>query len=95
MISFKRASTYVDEDKVREMFEKYDKDRNGTLEKKEFIKIMVDILKELDENLSDSNLLEIAEEGFIKFDLDKNKKLEFDEFYDFIKFIISEKGYQL
>ena len=95
MISFKRAQTFVDENKTREMFEKYDKDKNGTIEKKEFIRIMIDILKELDENLSFSNQLEIAEEGFLKFDLDKNKKLEYDEFYDFMRFIISEKGYEL
>ena len=95
MISFKRSPTYIEESKVRELFEKYDKDKNGTLEKKEFKKIMKDILRDLDENISESKLTEVADEGFKLFDQDENKKIEFDEFYQFIRFIISEKGYEL
>ena len=95
MISFKRSKTYVDEIKVRELFEKYDKDKNGTLEKKEFIKIIKDILRDLDENITDLEIKEAADEGFKLFDSDENKKIEFDEFYDFMRFIISEKGYDL
>ena len=95
MISFKRSKTYVDENKVRELFEKYDKDKNGTLEKKEFIKIIKDILRELDKNITDLEIKEIADEGFKLFDADENKKIEFYEFYDFMRFIISEKGYDL
>ena len=95
MISFKRSQTYVDENKVRELFEKYDKDKNGTLEKKEFIKIIKDIIRDLDENITDLELKEIADEGFKLFDSDENKKIEFDEFYNFMRFIISEKGYDL
>ena len=45
MTSFKRKPTYVDEKKVRGLFEKYDLDKNGTLEKKEFKRIMGDILR--------------------------------------------------
>ena len=95
MISFKRSQTYVDENKVRELFEKYDKDKNGTLEKKEFIKIVKDIIRDLDENITDLEIKEIADEGFKLFDSDENKKIEFYEFYDFMRFIISEKGYDL
>ena len=95
MISFKRSKTYVDEIKVRELFEKYDKDKNGTLEKKEFIKIIKDILRDLDENITDLEIKEAADEGFKLFDSDENKKIEFYEFYDFMRFIISEKGYDL
>ena len=95
MTSFKRNKTYVDEFKVRFLFEKYDQNRNGTLDSKEFRKIMKDILKQLNENLTESQLKEAADEGFKIFDKDKNKSLEFDEFYDFIRFIISEKGYEL
>ena len=95
MTSFKRNNTYVDEKKVRFLFEKYDENRNGTLERKEFSKIMKDIFKELNENLTEKSLNEAVEEGFKMFDTDKNKKLEFDEFYEFIRFLISNKGYEL
>ena len=95
MISFKRKQTYIDEKKVRELFIKYDKNKNGILEKKEFIKLMNDVLLDLDENISKETLKEASEEGFKLFDIDHNKKIEFSEFYDFIKFIVSEKGYKL
>ncbi len=95
MTSFKRNNTYVDEKKVRFLFEKYDENRNRTLERKEFSKIMKDIFKELNENLTEKSLNEAVEEGFKMFDTDKNKKLEFDEFYEFIRFLISNKGYEL
>jgi Ca2+-binding EF-hand superfamily protein len=37
----------------------------------------------------------VAEEGLLRFDLDKNGKIEYHEFFDFISFIVSEKGYTL
>ena len=95
MISFKRKKTNIEEAKVRYLFEKYDLDKNGTLEKKEFMRIMIDILKELGEDNAESKLMETAEEGFTMFDFNENKKIEFNEFYDFIRFVISEKGYEL
>ena len=95
MTSFKRKPTYVDEKKVRALFEKYDLDKNGTLEKKEFKRIMGDILRDLDEIITEPKLTEISEEGFKLFDTDRSKKIEFSEFYDFIRFVISEKGFQL
>ena len=64
MISLKRNETYVDEAKVRALFEKYDKNKNGILEKKEFVKLMYDVLKDLDENLSKKKVQEASEEGF-------------------------------
>ena len=56
---------------------------------------MIDILKELGEDNAESKLMETAEEGFTMFDFNENKKIEFNEFYDFIRFVISEKGYEL
>ena len=94
-MSLKTQPTYVDQDKVRELFEKYDLDKNGVLDKKEFIRIMIHILKELGENMPEKKHLEVAEEGFKRFDFNKNAKIEFSEFYEFMKFIISEKGYDL
>ena len=77
------------------LFEKYDLDKNGVLDKKEFVRIMSDILRELGENLPEKKHIEVAEEGFKRFDMNKNKIIEFNEFYEFMRFIISEKGYDL
>ena len=56
---------------------------------------MVDILKKLGEDLPERKHLEVAEEGFNKFDLNQNRVIEFNEFYEFMRFVISEKGYDL
>ena len=94
-MSLKTQATYIDPVKVRELFEKYDLDKNGILDKKEFIKIMADILRDLGMNLPEKKHVEVAEEGFNKFDFNNNAKIEFSEFYEFMRFIISEKGYDL
>ena len=94
-MSLKTSSTYVDSNKVRNLFEKYDLDKNGVLDKNEFVRIMVDILKMLGEDLPERKHLEVAEEGFNKFDLNQNRVIEFNEFYEFMRFVISEKGYDL
>ena len=94
-MSLKTSNTFVDSKKVRNLFEKYDLDKNGVLDKEEFIRIMVDILKKLSEDLPDRKHLEIAEEAFIKFDMNDDKVIEFNEFYELMRFIISEKGYEL
>ena len=94
-MSLKTSATYVDSNKVRNLFEKYDLDKNGVLDKNEFVRIMVDILKKLGEDLPEKKHREVAEEGFSKFDLNQNRVIEFNEFYEFMRFIISEKGYEL
>ena len=94
-MSLKTQNTYIDPDKVKKLFEKYDLDKNGILDKEEFIKVMVDILRKLGENLPEKKHIEVAEEGFYKFDLNKNSKIEYNEFFEFMRFIISEKGYDL
>ena len=94
-MSLKTQATYVDPTKIRLLFEKYDLDKNGVLDKAEFIKVMVDILRELGENLPEKKHIEVAEEGFHRFDFNNNQKMEFNEFYEFMRFIISEKGYDL
>ena len=94
-MSLKTSATYVDSNKVRNLFEKYDLDKNGVLDKNEFVRIMVDILKKLGEDLPERKHLEVAEEGFNKFDLNENRDIEFNEFYEFMRFVISEKGYDL
>ena len=94
-MSLKTSSTYVDSAKVRNIFEKYDLNKNGVLDKNEFIKIMIDILKKLGDDLPEKKHIEVAEEGFSKFDMNDNSVIEFNEFYEFMRFVISEKGYEL
>ena len=94
-VTLKTMSTYVDNDRVRKLFEKYDLNKNGVMEKEEFIQVMVDILKELGENLPEKKHREVAEEGLARFDLNNNGKIEFNEFFEFIRFLVSEKGYAL
>ena len=94
-MSLKTSSTYVDSAKVRNLFEKYDLNKNGVLDKNEFYKIMIDILKKLGDDLPEKKHIEVAEEGFSKFDMNDNSVIEFNEFYEFMRFVISEKGYEL
>ena len=90
-MSLKYQSTFVDPTKVRKLFEKYDLDRNGFLDEKEFIKVMVDILKELGESLPEKKHIELAEEGFQRFDFNSDHKIEFNELIQNNKFLIITK----
>ncbi len=94
-MSLKTKATYVDNERVKNLFEKYDFNKNGVLDKEEFVKIMVDVLKELGEDLPEKKHIEVAEEGFSQFDFNRNGKIEFSEFFEFIAFLVSEKGYSL
>ena len=94
-MSLKSKATFVDHDKVKKLFEKYDFNKNGVIDPDEFLSIMVDILKSLGEDLPEKKHIEVAEEGLNRFDLNQNGTIEFNEFYEFIKFLVSEKGYSL
>ena len=94
-MSLKSKATFVDHEKVKELFEKYDFNKNGVLDPDEFVKIMVDILKSLGEDLPEKKHIEVAEEGLNRFDLNQNGTIEYNEFYEFIRFLVSEKGYSL
>ena len=94
-MTLKTKATYVDTERVKKLFEKYDFNKNGVLDKEEFVRIMVDVLKELGEDLPEKKHIEVAEEGFSRFDINENGKIEFSEFFDFILFLVSEKGYSL
>ena len=94
-MSFKSKSTFVDQGKVKELFEKYDFNKNGILEPDEFLQVMVDILRQLGEELPEKKHQEVAEEGLSRFDLNGNGTIEFNEFYEFINFLVAEKGYSL
>ena len=94
-MSLKSKPTYVDNEKVKKLFEKYDFNKNGVIDPDEFMAIMMDILNQLGEELPEKKHREVAEEGLQRFDLDNNGKIEYNEFFDFINFVVSEKGYTL
>ena len=81
-MSLKSKGTFVDQEKVKQLFEKYDFNKNGVLEPDEFLEIMVDILKQLGEDLPEKKHREVAEEGLNRFDLNSNSTIEYNEFYD-------------
>ena len=84
---------HLDEDDARNLFNRYDKDQTGVLEKEEFEKLMFDALKSLGEENPDETFETIVQEGLKHFDMNKNGKIEFNEFYKLLDFLIFEKGY--
>ncbi len=94
-ISLKSQPTFIDERKVQNLFEKYDINKNGVMEPNEFMSVIIDVLKQLGEDLPEKKHREVAEEGLERFDVDNNGFIDYNEFYDFICFVVSEKGYTL
>ena len=86
-MSAKKEDTFI-----RRMFESYDANNNGVLEKEEFYKVLRTMLKQLSEDQSDEEINQIASEAIEKFDLNKNGMIEIEEFKSFVKFLIEEKG---
>ena len=84
-----------DEDKMKALFEKYDTNKNGVLDRAELFVIFKQILSDMGENFPEKKNDEVAEEGLHNFDLNKNGAIEFDEFSELINFLITEKGYKL
>ncbi len=74
------------------MFNSYDDDDNGYLDKKEFVKVVKSLIKDLSEGQTDEEIEEIAKESIDRFDLNQNGKIEYDEFRELVKFLIDEKG---
>ncbi len=85
----------ADMEKVRKLFEEYDFNKNGILDKDEFLTIFKKMLHDIGQYVPDKRHDEIAEEGMETFDLNRNGVIEFDEFYEVINFLVTEKGYAL
>lgn len=85
----------ADMEKVRKLFEEYDFNKNGILDKDEFLIIFKKMLHDIGQYVPDKRHDEIAEEGMETFDLNRNGVIEFDEFYEVINFLVTEKGYAL
>ena len=77
---------------IRRMFQSYDDNNNGVLDREEFSKVLKSMIKKLADGQSDEELDEIAKEAVEKFDLNKNGIIEFAEFNDLVRFLIDEKG---
>ena len=77
---------------IKEIFDRFDLNHNGVLDREEFCKGFADLLKTLSEEQSEQEIQKIADEAIEKFDLNKNGQIELDEFNQLMLFLISEKG---
>ena len=82
-------------EKMRIIFNKYDENKNGVLEKTEFVKVFRDLIKSLGEDMTKEEIDNIAEDAISNFDLNQNGIIEFDEFCQLISFLKNEKGLSL
>ena len=80
---------------IKEIFDKYDENHNGILDKNEFFKGFSDLLKSLAEGQDEKEIEKISEEAIEKFDLNQNGQIEFEEFIKLMIFLINEKGLSL
>ena len=77
---------------IKEVFDKFDENHNGILEKEEFYKGFVGLIKSLAEGQTDEEIDKIAEEAIQRFDLNHNGQIEIEEFNQLMLFLINEKG---
>ena len=77
---------------IKRMFNSYDENSNGTLEREEFCKVFKNMIRKLSTNQTEEELDSIANEAIIKFDLNKNGTIELNEFTELVRFLIDEKG---
>ena len=80
---------------VKEIFDNYDENQNGVLDRMEFFKGFTKLLQSLSGGESDQEIEKISQEAIIKFDLNKNGVIELEEFNDLMAFLIIDKGLQL
>ena len=62
----------LDQEKIRKLFEKYDKNKNDTLEKREFVVGFREMLSQIGENMPEKKHEQVAMEGIKEFDLNGN-----------------------
>ena len=83
------------DEKIKVIFEKYDKDKNGVLDRGEFKVVFKNLLHEMGENIPEKKHDQVIEEAMVHFDANQNGIIEYNEFVDLINFLINEKGYEL
>ena len=77
---------------IRSMFNSYDDNNNGILDREEFSKVLKSMIRRLADGQTEEELDLIEKEAVEKFDLNKNGIIEFEEFNDLVRFLIDEKG---
>ena len=77
---------------IKRIFDKFDENQNGILEKEEFYKGFNQLVKSLAEGQSEEEIKQITDEAIEKFDLNHNGQIEIDEFNQLMLFLINEKG---
>ena len=77
---------------IRRMFNSYDLDDNGYLDKTEFYKDVKRLVESLAEGQTEEEINQITNDAVEKFDLNKNGKIEYNEFRELVIFLIEEKG---
>ncbi len=82
-------------DKIRAIFNEYDTNKNGTIDKSEFKPFFKDVLSKLGETIDGQDFEDTVNEGIFIFDQNKNDVIDFDEFVSIVKFLQDEKGYKL
>lgn len=80
---------------IKKLFESFDSNKNGVLEKQEFILGFKEMIYSLGDSLSPKELEAIAEEAIANFDLNGNGVIEMNEFTELIDFLVNEKGLKL
>ena len=79
-----------EKEKIKVLFDKYDENKNGVLEKTEFVKVFRDLIKSLGEDMTKEEIDNIAEDAISNFDLNQNGIIEFDEFCQSVLFVVYE-----
>lgn len=80
---------------IKDMFNEYDTNHNGLLDREEFFRGFKKLIKRLSEEQDDETLNRITEEAILRFDLDKNGQIDPYEFTELILFLVDEKGLSL
>ena len=81
--------------KIKELFDHFDENKNGVLEKSEFITGLNELIHSLGDAMPSETVEKISEEAINNFDLNGNGIIEFNEFTELIKFLVEEKGLKL
>ena len=62
----------ADDEKIRKLFEKYDENKNGVLDRSEFKVVFKKILQEMGENYPEKRHDQVVEEALSNFDSNQN-----------------------
>ena len=68
----------ADDEKIRKLFEKYDENKNGVLDRSEFKVVFKKILQEMGENYPEKRHDQVVEEALSNFDSNQNGTNEYD-----------------